>query len=401
MTRGPTTLGAVTLVRWWRSLPDWAVDGVGAAALCAVALVPALSVYGLALGELRTRPSDALHVVLVVAQTLPLTARRVRPATVLAVVGFAFAVDQSSGYPPSPGGLGILFALYSAAAHQRRARPLTIAVSVVVYVALSTVLILLGSPDNAWQFATFGVVLVAAWVLGDFVRLRTAAAQVREAQAARAAVADERARLARELHDVVSHHVTGMVVQADAAGFIVPEDQVRAREQFASIADGGRRALADLRRLLDVLGADDVRRVPAIGPLADLAADARRAGQSVALSESGTPSGPDELRLAVYRVVQEGLTNARKHAAGAPTEIDVTWSADAVAVRVVSRANGSAAASAGGIPGSGRGLAGLADRVARLGGRLNAGRDDSGSFVLAADLPIDSTHDTIEEVARD
>ena len=381
-------VGDVVLVRWWRSLPDWAVDGVFAAILCVFGLVPALSVYGLNLGELPTRPSDGLHLLLIAGQSLPLAARRSRPGAVLAVIGLAFALDQCRGYPPSIAGLGIVFALYSAGAHLRRARVMTAAASAAAYVMLAIALSLLGSPDHAWDFATFVVVLIAAWLLGDFVRLRAAAARVRGGEASRAAVADERARLARELHDVVSHHVTGMVVQADAAGFIVPEDQVQVSEQFASIADGGRRALADLRRLLDVLAADDTSRAPAIGPLDDLAAGARRAGQFVELHESGTPSGSDELRLAVYRIVQEGLTNARKHADGTPTEVDVEWSAEAVAVRVTSSSTDVARQSAPMVPGSGRGLAGLAERVARLGGRLDAGRDGDGAFVLAAHISI-------------
>ncbi|MHA7984786.1 sensor histidine kinase [Rathayibacter sp. CAU 1779] len=375
------------LVQWCRSLPGWVWDGLGAVALAAISLVPALRSYGLELGELSSRPGDPLHVVLILVQTLPLAARRIAPGWVLGVVGLAFALDQCLGYPASPAGLGMLFALYSAAAHLRRRRGLAIAVSVVAYVALAVALTWLGSREQPWDFATFALVLVAAWGIGDVVRIQVAAARTRADQAAHDAVSDERARLARELHDVVSHHVTGMVVQADSAAFLLPADETAVRAQLESIAAGGRSALADLRQLLDVLGPEGAATSPAIGDLHDLIADAQRSGQPVVLHENGDPVGTDELRLAVYRIVQEGLTNALKHAAGASTQVRVDWDRSEVRTRLVTRAAGRA--SHGPVaPGSGRGLAGLAERVRRLDGRLRADAEPDGAFVLEAVIPV-------------
>ena len=360
-------------------------DAAAALALAAVSMLPALRSYGVVLGELPTVPSDALHILLVLAQTLPLAARRRAPAAVLATTGLAYALDQALAYPPSPAGLGLLVALYSAGAHQRRGRQLTVVTAIAGYVALAVTLTLRGSREQPWEFATFALVLAAAWGAGDIVRLRAASALAAAEQRARDAVGHERARLARELHDVISHHVTGMVVQADAAAFLVPEDDPL-RGQLASIAAGGRRALTDLRGLLDVLGTDTATS-PSIGPLHDLVDDARRGGQQVTLHEEGTPTGSDELRLAVHRLVQESLTNALKHSPGGATDIAVRWSEVEVHARIVT---GPAAVSAPRrvVPGSGRGLAGLRERVRRLGGTLHAEPECDGRFIVEATIPV-------------
>lgn len=376
------------LIRFWRSWPAGAFDAVVASVFAAVSMIPALGAYGLALGELPVRPADGWHIALVLAQTLPLAVRRIAPGSCLAVVGTTFGFDQSLGYPPTPAGLGILFALYSAGAHGHRHRMLTVAASGLGYLALAVVLALRGSPERPWEFATFALILAAAWGVGDLVRVRGIAARARAGELARAAVFEERARIARELHDVVSHHVTGMVVLADAASFLLPAEEEQVRRRLGAIADGGRSALADLRRLLEVLGSNDPATIPAIGTLGELVAQARRAGQSVELEEVGQPAGSDELRLAVYRVAQEGLTNARKHAPQAATGVRVDWEPPEVQVRLITY--GAARASRRGptTAGSGRGLAGLAERVDRLGGRFRAAPGAEGAFVLEATIPL-------------
>ena len=373
-------------MRWWRSQPEWVRDAAAATSLAALSLIPALRVYGLVLGGLPQRPADPLYIALILAQTLPLTLRRRAPAGVLATIGVAFALDQCLGYPPSPAGLGLLVALYSAGAHQQRRRRSTAIAAAIAYAALATALLLLGSPESPWDFATFAVVLAAAWGAGEVVRLRGIAARSRADEAARTAVIEQRDELARELHDVVGHHVTSMIVQADAAALLVAAGQTLPREHLTAIGDGGRRALADLRELLDVLGpagAGSGERTPTIGSLDDLVAAS--APQRVTLDESGTPTGSDQLRLTVYRIVQESLTNARKHAAGAPTEVRVEWATPAVHVRITTEASLGAPSTTSG---SGRGIAGLRERAVRLGGQLHAGMDPAGCFVLDARLPL-------------
>jgi signal transduction histidine kinase len=294
----------------------------------------------------------------------------------------------------------VLFALYSVGAHQRRGRIAVASVSVAAYVCLSVVLTDLGSPERPWDLTTFGFVLAAAWGLGDLVRTRGTAARSSAELQARAAVFDERARLARELHDIVSHHVTGMVVQADAAAFLLPDGEQAVRSQLAGIAGAGRGALDDLRRLLDVLGTEGQSGAPQPGPLTDLTAGARRTGQSVELHEHGAPHGPAELRLAVYRVVQEGLTNARKHAPGAAVRVTTRWGAASTRVQVITVPVPGTTQAGPAAPGSGRGLAGLRDRVERLGGDLTAAPAAGGGFALEATIPFDpSQHDEDEDDA--
>ncbi|MFD6176840.1 MULTISPECIES: sensor histidine kinase [unclassified Isoptericola] len=363
-------------------------DTAAAVAFAAVSLVPALGPYGMVMGDLPTRDDDAWRVVLVLAQTLPLAVRRRLPGACLAVVGTTFALSQVLAYAPSPAGLGLLFALYSAGAYLRRGRVAVAVAAAVAFVALAVVLTALGSPERPWELATFGLVLAAAWGVGDLVRARAASARSRAELAARAAVLEERARLARELHDVVSHHVTGMVVQADAAAFLLPAEERAVRPQLAGIADAGRRALDDLRRLLDVLGAEEPSPGPPVGSIADLADAARGTGLDVELVEHGTPRGSDELRLTAYRVVQEALTNARKHAPGAAAWVSVRWTGPDARLAVAT----SAAQTPGvlpRIPSSGRGIHGLRARVEHLGGTLRAGPAEDGGFLLEASLPLD------------
>lgn len=371
-------------------------DGAVAAAFAAVSLIPAFGPYGVVLGDLPTRDDDAWRVVLILGQTLPLALRRRFPAVCLALVGASFALFQALAYAPSPAGLGMLFALYSAGAYQRRRRALTAAAVVVAFGGLAVVLTALGSPERPWQLATFGLVLAAAWGVGELVRARAEASRTRAELAARAAVLEERARLAGELHDVVSHHVTGMIVQADAAAFLVPGDDPAVRRQLAGISGAGRQALDDLRRLLDVLRPDRPDAGPPAGTItgtiAELVDTARDTGLDVELDEGGTTRGPDELRLTAYRVVQEGLTNARKHAPGAAVRVSVRWTGPDVRLVVASSASPSPAVAPPVTPSSGHGLQGLRARVERQGGTVRAEPTEAGGFVLEASLPFDPSH---------
>ncbi|HEX8866989.1 MAG TPA: histidine kinase, partial [Lentzea sp.] len=178
------------------------------------------------------------------------------------------------------------------------------------------------------------------------------------------------------LHDVVTHHVTAMVVQADAAQFVPEKDTAG----LAAISSTGRRALSELRHLLGVLEATGEHgRTPATGKVADLVDQARLAGQPVELTEEGESRGREvDVELAVYRVVQEALTNALKHAAGRPTTVLVRHGADHVEIEVVT-----ASGAALGEPSGGRGLTGLRERVRMLGGRFEAGPRQAGFRVWA------------------
>jgi signal transduction histidine kinase len=361
-------------------------DGVSGLALALVAFVPPLAGHGTQLGDLPHRPVDALAVVAALAQSLPLTVRRRQPAIALAVIAAGFAVQELRGYA-SLASFGLLVAIYSAAAYQERFRRWTAAVATAAYLVLAVALHRAGSPNRVADYTVFFLFLVAGWLLGRWMRATRATEAERRRLAAVNARADERTRIARELHDVVTHHVTAMVVQANAAKFLAAEP-ARVAENLAAISDTGRHALGDLRDLLGVL--DPAReaprdRLPGLGQLGELVERTRAAGQPVDLIEEGDapPMGAGR-ELTAYRVVQESLTNALKYAAGQPTVVRLGYRPSSLDIEVTTEAAGRARAGAGG---AGRGLAGLRERVELFGGSLSAGRGAGGEFTVAAHLP--------------
>ncbi|WP_415803305.1 sensor histidine kinase, partial [Isoptericola cucumis] len=248
------------------------------------------------------------------------------------------------------------------------------------------------------------------------MRRRRADEAERRRLAAVVATSDERARIARELHDVVTHHVTAMVVQADAAPYLLPATPGRAGDGLAAISDTGRRALTELRYLLGVLEATGetaasasaageaapAGRAPALGRVGDVVEQARRSGQPVEWAEDGDPRPlPDAVELAAYRVVQEALTNALKHAAGRPTVVRLRHGREHLEVEVTTHgpaSPGAATAPPGtaapppavvtpAAPPGGRGLAGLAERVRVLDGELESGPLPDGGFRVRASIP--------------
>ena len=236
---------------------------------------------------------------------------------------------------------------------------------------------------------------LVTWLAGRGLRTRTrlteelheAAVQAQEAheeEAARAA-ADERRRIAREMHDVVAHSVSVMVVQAGGARRILERDPRRAVEAAAHIEDVGRAALTEMRRLLGVLHhADERAPQPTLRELGALVERTREAGLPVSLTVEGEPrSLPAGMDLAAYRVVQEALTNAIKHAGAAPTEVTVRWEPSHLELEIVD--TGSHAANG---HGGGHGLVGMEERVKLYDGELRAGRRTGGGFEVVARLPL-------------
>ena len=386
----------------WRGVPGFrdrereamVEDGVLAVVLAALAVAPALSKVGAQLGDLPRRPADALSVLLALAQALPLAARRRFPAAVLAVIGAAFAVDQARGYPTTFASLGLYLALYTVGANQDRSRRAVAAIATAGYAALALVLQHLGSPLGFGDYLTFYLATAAIWLVGSMMRRLRQQEAERRRLAAHAATTAERARIARELHDVVTHHVTAMVVQADASQYLLASDPQRAATGLTSVSDTGRRALTELRYLLGVLEATGdnatpdpahADRTPALGAIVDLVDQAKSAGQPVEFSEVGDRRPrPAAVELAAYRVVQEALTNAMKHAPGARTNVALSQHPQHVEVEVTT--DGSPAGTSG-LPTGGRGLAGLRERVRVLGGELEAGPRPDGGFTVRARIP--------------
>jgi signal transduction histidine kinase len=202
----------------------------------------------------------------------------------------------------------------------------------------------------------------------------------------REAVRDERDRIARELHDVIAHSVSSMVVQVTVAEDLVRRDPDRALDVLESAAGTGRRALAETGRLLHVIrdSADELglAPVPGLADLPELVEGFRRRGLQVDLSDqveaTDLPAGVD---VSAYRIVSEALTNAERYAAG-PVELDVHADAAGVTIRAVNDSSGRSGA------GSGLGLVGMAERIALLGGTMSSGTGDGGRFVLEVRLPV-------------
>jgi signal transduction histidine kinase len=201
-------------------------------------------------------------------------------------------------------------------------------------------------------------------------------------------VADERRRIAREMHDVVAHSISIMVVQAGGARRILAADPERAERAAARIRHAGSDALAEMDLLLGVLEtAPGSAGQPTLDALAELVERTREAGLPVTLHVAGARrSLPAGAELAIYRVVQEALTNAIKHAGGATTRVDLTWSDEALELRVADRGDGGASPE---LVGAGHGLIGMGERLRVHGGELDAGPQPGGGFQVVARLPLE------------
>jgi signal transduction histidine kinase len=378
----------------WRQL-DVTVRDLPLAMLPAVAsFVPAYHGLGTEIGALPTRPFDALTVVAIVVQCFPLAVRRRWPAACLVLVSLGFALDQLRGYH-TLAGTGFVIALLSAGAYlERRRRTVAILLSG-AYVVLAVALDLVGGTERADGYLTFYLALVLLWAAGSWLRSTRAAETERRVRVAEETRTAERTRIARELHDVVTHHVTAMVVQTEAARYLTGAPD-RLEETLNAVTDTGRRAISDLRNLLDLLdpGHDVAARTPSLRELHTLVEQTRRSGQPVELTEDGTPSeSAGSAELVAHRVVQEALTNALKHAHGSPTTVGVRYRDTEITVEISTAGTGPEPL-VGARPrspgGTGRGLVGLRERVDALGGEFAADRRADGGFVVLARIPTGS-----------
>jgi signal transduction histidine kinase len=357
------------------------------------------------------RPGGAAAVALVLTQTLPLAWRRRHPLAVSLVTGLATAGYGLAPYPdlamPIP--IGGVVGLYSVAAWgSRRAALASGAVAAVVVVVTMS---LPRTDADVVDAAFVSLALAGAWLLGDRARVQRAlAAELQEraarlererADEARQAVASERARIARELHDVVAHHVSMMVVQAEAGPVAVEHDPARAAGAFEAIAATGRQALVEMRRLLGMLRGDE-EQAPSLAPQPGLAEvpslveQVGRAGLRVELVVEGTEAAlPAGVDLSAYRIVQEALTNALRHGGDGRTRVLVRYGEHDLELQIH---NGTESAS-GRRQGdsdrqirrsgrSGQGLIGMRERVRLFGGELRAGPGPNGGFTVDARIPI-------------
>ena len=250
----------------------------------------------------------------------------------------------------------------------------------------------------AGEFVFTPLLFAVAWLAGFALRERVTQAEAAEARAVRAerdretaarvAVAEERARIARELHDIVAHAVSLMVLQVGAVRHKMPESAAQDHDALQNVEQVGRAALAEMRSLLGAMRRDgepvDLAPQPGLGDLDALLADVRAAGLPVRMHVEGQPRAlPRAIDLSAYRIVQEGLTNSLKHAQARQADVAVRYGTDDVQVEVVDDGRGPSSQD-----GLGHGLIGIKERVKIYGGDLKVGAAGGGGFVLRASLPL-------------
>jgi signal transduction histidine kinase len=368
----------------------YAALGVATLALCAVDLVPGVSTLG-----------QLLLAVPVVAP-LPLAARYPMLAWRIGWLALLLAplvpATWRGGWPWGAGQILALLGAFCLAGirQQRPALWWMWALSLIPWwLWLAADVPNLNGPGGATVI--FTAVAVAVDSVGSRLRAQHALAaqtQRTEAERAQRAVLEERTRIARELHDVVAHHMSLIAVRAETAPYRLPGLSETARAEFGALSEVAREALAEMRRLLGVLRHDQPAALAPQPQLADLPAlidAARQAGVPVELSAPPALGRvPPGVGVCAYRIVQESLSNASQHAPGAAVIVSVGQEAGAVLLRVANGPSGTAGSS-GDEHGPGHGLTGMRERVALLGGSLSAGRSPDGGFVVSAVLPVGET----------
>ncbi len=321
---------------------------------------------------------------------LPVAFRRRWP---IACVCVQSAASLLVAAPPTYAGAVALFiGYYSIGAYSRHRLA-----GLLVPVVMAALLAVVGIPNDwnailpAWLLTLFGG--AGTWLAGNAVRDlqgRTRRLEREQELSAQVAVATERARIARELHDVVAHSVSVMVVQAGAARTLMERRPERAAEALLAVEEEGRGALDELRRLLGLLSeeATDAALAPAPGldSLGALVDRVTGAGLPVDLRVEGTRPLPPGLDVTAYRIVQEALTNALKYAHGARGEVNVAMGATALSIRVTNTPGHRVLGAAGG----GLGLIGMRERVVLFGGQLDTGPLPDGGFSVEARFPLEA-----------
>jgi signal transduction histidine kinase len=338
--------------------------------------------------------SDAAHhrpaaAAVAAAITVPIAVRRRYPLLVGVGVPSVAAIDhvlwnpKSIGYP-----LATFLALYALAVWTRP-RPFVVGTAVVVATSLIATAATGGAMSSAVPFLIVVVVvmLLTRRVVGDRERRANMAERERDV-AAREAVLEERSRIARELHDVIAHNVSMMVIQAGAERRDLEGTGSPTRDVLQAIERTGRAALTEMRRLVGMLrndGGELLAPQPKLADLPALATQVRSAGLPVDLDIEGEQRElPAGIELAAYRIIQEALTNAVKHADGATATVHVSYRADALELEITD--TGADGAVTG--PGGGHGLVGMRERVALYGGRFDATRPPGGGFAIRVRLPV-------------
>jgi signal transduction histidine kinase len=372
-------------------------------------LTCALLVLGLGTLDLyqHYRLSLAASVALSAARALPLVVSLSRPLAgwwlLLAASALtALVAEPVSSAEPWPWPVTSVFALVVVLVVVGLRAPRRVLVELWLLLGLLSTAAWLAVPDRRdWQGLSTMIVVSAITLLladawrerGETGRRLTEQEQISQAERARRVLLEERARIARELHDVVAHHMSVIAIQAEAAPYRVPDPPGELTGSFAAIRANALQALEELRRVLGVLRAerdredgDEVAPQPTLDRLGELVAGVRGAGVAVETAVSGTPRPlPPGVDVSAYRIVQEALSNVMRHAPGAEVRVEIAYAPAALRLCVV---NGPPRAAPSTLPGPGHGLLGMRERAAMLGGELTAAPTSGGGYAVTAVLPL-------------
>ena len=378
------------VARWWRGVPR----GQRLGDLFIVGLTTAAQIEIWNSDKIEHKGWVAL---IALVGTAPLLLRRrfplaapLVPAPVIALASFFIVKDLHEPAAPV-----VSAALFSFALGRWNERRRALPAIVFSWACLLVFMFNFGAGAAELTFAT--VVTWGPWLAGQSLRTREAqAAELREVaaqleregeQRARAARAEERLRIARELHDVIAHSISVMTIQAGAARTLLDTEPERAVEPLRRVAESGRQTLGEMHRLLGAIRHDDEvddSGEPTLASLSSLVEHYRVAGLPVEVDVTGTPQPlAAGLDLTAYRIVQEALTNSLKYAGPATARVVVRFSAQTLDLEIADDGSGSGAAS-----GSGHGLVGMRERVTMYGGELRAGPSPGGGFAVHARLPL-------------
>jgi signal transduction histidine kinase len=349
-------------------------------------------------------PANVPTQISVLALSVPLAWRRRAPVPATAVVMCGVLIQSAVANDPM--GTAVVAGLvvsWSTARHSERPTAVT---SLGIALAGFWIAALIPPTAGAQYVVGDGLwasgLTLGTWGLGRALRNRRLLAltltdradrlEREQEERARIAVVDERSRIARELHDIVAHNVSTMVIQAGAAGRVAERDPARAREAFTAIENAGRQALAEMRRLLGILRTDSeglaLAPQPSLTHLDDLLDRVRETGLPVELTVVGEPRQlPAGIDVSAYRIIQEGLTNTMKHAGRANAEVLVRYGERDLILEVRDDGRGPDGATNGG--GGGHGLVGMRERVILYGGTLETGSLGEGGYAVRAHLPLE------------
>jgi len=294
-----------------------------------------------------------------------------------------YGAPHESAWPWSPVMIIVMLPVMFAVAATQRVKT-----TILVAVATAAAVVWQANGSNGGGIL---ILITLIFLAGDQVRRRARAQRELAGQTARSAVLAERTRIARELHDVVAHHMSMIAVRAETAPYRITDLSDAAKVELSEISAAARESLVEMRRLLGVLRSDQsvapLAPQPGLADIADLVAGARRAGASIQLRMPDPRTGMDAspaVQLTAYRIVQEALSNAGRHAPNVPTTVRVEQRAELLAVTISNGPSTRAEAETG----AGHGLVGMRERATAVGGTLSAGHDPSGGYVVHAELPL-------------